>query len=241
MSRFLLSFAIASAMLVVSLPLLAQGPGQGAGQGAGRGQGWGAGRGAGQGARQDGAMPDRGQGWGQNRGDMVTLVNRADVQAELKLDPEQRKQLVALGETEHARLAAQMLSERGSCERTDQRRAVMAQVRQDIERIMDSQQWERLNQIWVQIRGVRALQSDRISKTLEISRPQQKQIDQLLAGGFQGRGGQIEAQVLKVLTDDQRQQFVALQGPRFQQDRSPMGGAAGDPPRDGRGRMQRPQ
>ena len=184
-------------------------------------------------------MPERGQGWGQNQGDMFTLVGDPAVQNELKLDAQQREKLRALGKSEHARQAAQMLSQRGSCERTDDRRAVMAKVRNDIEGILSPSQWKRLNEIWVQVRGVRALQSERIAKTLELTQPQQKQIAQLLSGGFRGRAAQIELQVLDVLNENQRQQFVALQGVPFQRESTSGGGPDGVPPRDGRGRMQR--
>lgn len=214
---------------------IGQGARQGVGQGAGRGVGQGAGRGMGQGAGRGMEMPERGQGAGQYQGDMFTLVGNPAVQTELKLDPQQQEKLRALGQSEHARQAAQMLSQRGSCERTDDRRAVMAQVRKDIEAILSQQQWKRLNEIWVQVRGVRALQSERIAKVLEISRPQQKQIDQLLRGGFRGRAAEIEAQVLEILNEQQRQQFTALQGEPFEHQTGARGGAI-DPPRDGRGR-----
>ena len=239
MYRILLHSAIGLMFLAAGLPTQAQSNGPTAGTQMGRGTGQGAGRGAGQGAGRGATMPERGQGWGQNQGDMFTLVGDPAVQNELKLDAQQREKLRALGKSEHARQAAQMLSQRGSCERTDDRRAVMAKVRNDIEEILSPSQWKRLNEIWVQVRGVRALQSERIAKTLELTQPQQKQIAQLLSGGFRGRAAQIELQVLDVLNENQRQQFVALQGVPFQRESTSGGGPDGVPPRDGRGRMQR--
>lgn len=239
MYRILLHSAIGLMFLAAGLPTQAQSNGPTAGTQMGRGTGQGAGRGAGQGAGRGATMPERGQGWGQNQGDMFTLVGDPAVQNELKLDAQQREKLRALGKSEHARQAAQMLSQRGSCERTDDRRAVMAKVRNDIEGILSPSQWKRLNEIWVQVRGVRALQSERIAKTLELTQPQQKQIAQLLSGGFRGRAAQIELQVLDVLNENQRQQFVALQGVPFQRESTSGGGPDGVPPRDGRGRMQR--
>jgi hypothetical protein len=239
MFRILVHSAIGLMFLSVGLPTQAQSTGATAGAQMGRGTGPGAGRGAGAGAGRGATMPERGQGRGQNQGDMFTLVGDPAVQNELKLDAQQREKLRTLGESEHARQAAQMLSQRGSCERTDDRRAVMAKVRNDIEEILSQSQWKRLNEIWVQVRGVRALQSERISKTLELTRPQQKQIDQLLSGGFRGRAAQIELQVLELLNENQRQQFVALQGVPFQRESAAGGGPDSVPPRDGRGRMQR--
>jgi hypothetical protein len=237
MCKVLLSLAIGSMALLGSTPAGAQGTvvtpqrgQQGAGQGMGRGAAQGMGQGMGRGAGQ----PQRGQGLGQYQGDMFTLVHDPAVQRELQLDSEQLDRLRALGDSEHARQAAQMLSERGSCERTDDRRAVMVRVRQDIEDILDENQWLRLNQIWLQVRGVRALQSERVAKTLQLSPQQQGAIVRLLGGGFRGGAAQIEARALALLTDQQRQQFAAMQGPVFRQVRT--GGGAGEPPRDGRGR-----
>ncbi len=191
-----------------------QGAGRGAGQGAGQGMGRGAGQGAGRGAGQA-AQTQRGQGQGQYRGDMFTLVADPVVQKELKLRAEQIQQLRELGNTEVAREAAQMLSERGSCERTDDRRKVMSQVRGEIERILDEKQWERLEQIWLQVRGVRALQSDRVANTLELSREQRGRLTRLLGGGFLGRAAEVEKQALAVLNAEQRKQFATMQGPAF--------------------------
>ncbi len=215
-----------------------QGAGRGAGQGAGRGAGQGAGRGAGQGAR-DGS-PQRGQGLGQNQGDQLTLVNHPRVQAELRLNSDQVQRLRELTESEPARRAAQMLAERGSCERTDERREVMSQVREEIADILDETQWERLNQIWVQVRGVRALQSERIAKKLELTSRQRKEIGGLLSGGFLGRGDEITAQAMEVLNEDQKKKFTAMKGAEFRmQAGGPgAGGGAGAAPRDGRGRAQ---
>lgn len=249
MSKLHLTLAMGALVLLAANHVEAQGPkqtagpgagqgmGQGMGQGAGRGMGQGAGRAMGQGAGRGAERPERGLGAGQYQGDMFTLVGNPAVQTELKLDSQQQERLLVLGQSEHARQAAQMVSQRGSCERTDERRAVMSQVRKDIEDILTQQQWERLNEIWVQVRGVRALQSDRISKTLEISRPQQKQINQLLSGGFRGQAAELESQVLEILNEDQRQKFTALQGAPFEHQAGARG-RVGDPPRDGRGRTQ---
>ena len=215
-----------------------QGGGWGAGQGGGRGAGQGAGRGAGQGA-QDGS-PQRGQGLGQNQGDQLTLVNHPRVQAELQLSSEQVQRLQQLVQSEPARRAAQMLAERGSCERTDERRKVMTQVRQGIQNILNKDQWQRLNEIWVQVRGVRALQSERIAKELELTRGQEKQLGGLLSGGFLGRGDEMEAKAMEVLNEDQQKKFTAMKGAEFRlQAGGPGaggGGGAGTAPRDGRGR-----
>ncbi len=226
MRKVLVSLAVGSMVLLATERAWSQaaGMGQGAGRGAGQGQGQGAGRGAGQGlgrgAGRDG-QPQRGQGQGQYRGDMFTLVAEPAVQKELKLNSQQIADLGELRNTEVARKAAQMLSERGSCERTEDRRKVMSQVRGEIERILDEEQWERLEQIWLQVRGVRALQSERIANTLELSREQRGRIARLLSGGFLGRAAEVEEQALQILTDQQRQQFRTMQGPVFK--RTPRG------------------
>ena len=92
-----------------------------------------------------------------------------------------------------------------------------------------------LNQIWLQVRGVRALQSERVAQSLELSELQRGRLTRLLSGGFLGRAAQVEAQALALLSDEQRQQFVAMQGLPFarQQQR---GEGAGTPAFDGRGR-----
>ncbi len=196
-------------------PGMGQGAGQGAGRGAGQGMGRGAGQGAGRGAGR-GEQPQRGQGQGQYRGDMFTLVADPAVQKELNLNSQQMAELRELRNMEVARKAAQMLSERGSCERTEERRKVMSQVRGEIERILDEEQWERLEQIWMQVRGVRALQSERIANTLDLSREQRGRIARLLSGGFLGRAAEVEQQALQILTEPQRKQFRTMQGPPFQ-------------------------
>jgi hypothetical protein len=189
------------------------GPGQGAGRGFGQGTGQKMGRGAGQ-----GMQPRRGQGQGQYQGDMFTLVSDPVVRTELRLTAEQIKRIDELGNTEIARAARQMLSERGSCERTDDRRKVMSQVRDEIEKILEEEQWERLEQIWLQVRGVRALQSERVAQTLKLSHAQRGELARLLSGGFLGRAAEIEAQALDVLSEEQRRRFVAMQGPAFEKD-----------------------
>ena len=208
------------------------GQGQGMGQGMGRGMGRGMGQGAGQG------MPaQRGQGQGQFQGDMFSLIHNPAVQRELALTPEQGQKLRALGQTEAAQRAAQMLAQRGSCEKTDERRAVMAQVRDEIKTILREPQWKRFNEIWVQVRGVRALQSQRIAEELELTREQRSQVVGLLGGGFLGRAAEIEAEALALLNEDQRERFLAMHGEPFAMlERLRAGGGAGNPPMDGRGR-----
>jgi hypothetical protein len=242
MSKVLPSLMVALlAVLAVEAARAQGGPGQGQGMGRGaaQGQGQGLGRGPGQGAGQ--GTPQRGEGQGQYQGDMFTLIQRPAVQRELKLAPEQVGKLRALGETDVAQQAARMLADRGSCDKTAERRQVMAQVRDDIREILNDAQWKRLNEVWVQVRGVRALQSERVAADLELTAQQKRRIGQLLTGGFRGNAAELEAETLAVLTEDQRKQFRAMWGEPFAMlDRAGAagapGGGAGSQPRDGRGR-----
>ncbi len=186
-----------------------RGQGRGAGRGTGRGAGQGLGRGAGRGTRQ------RGEGEGQYRGDMFTLVAQPAVQKELTLQAEQLEQLDALRNSELGREAAEMLSRRGSPQRTEHRRAVMTEVRSEIRNILDQKQWKRFEQIWLQVRGVRALHNPEVAEALELSPEQRGRLAQLFSDGFRGRAAEIEARALAVLSAEQRQQFRKMQGPEF--------------------------
>jgi len=241
MNKLSLALTVGVALTLAAAPILAQGPG-------GRGPG-------GFGGRRPG---------GPMMGGGLRMLTSPEVQKELKLDPAQVDLLKGLQAESEAKLRALFERARSNGGSRESSRAEFEKLRAEQDRqvaeILDARQKARLKQLEIQQAGVRALGQPAVQKHLALTAEQKQKIGQALenegeamraaftGGGFdpsqrdqiRQKMGTIraatETKLNAVLTEAQKKQFTAMQGPKFnfperRFDRGGPGGRPGGGPR----------
>jgi hypothetical protein len=189
------------------------------------------------------AHAQRGGGWGRMfQLPAVTLAQLDAVQEELKLSDEQKKQVAELNEklTEER----QELFSGGPGGDREQFREKWAKFNADaansFNEILDDDQEQRAQEIFIQVNGPSVLVQESVSEPLKISDEQQEQLQEVLAASreeFMGAGlrdmereeaakkmaeliASRDEKLLAVLNDDQRAQFEKMQGEKVEIDLS---------------------
>lgn len=279
-------FCVALAMAAGSIAE-AQQPGQGRdGAGQQRGQ-----QGQGQGRQRGGNQGGRGGQTGGFRGgasggipgafgglDKLTLIAAKPIQEELKLSEDELfliNKLVDDHRTEARALFTgidfRSLSEedrRTKFEEVNKKRVELSKTSEKgLTEFLSAEQSKRLDEISVQLLGIRALTNDVVAKKLDITAEQKKGVEEALAsadadrrkmfeevraagGGFEGVREKMEEarkksdeKALAVLSADQKTKFEALKGKPFEVDRRALfsfGGRGGQPGQPGQGQGGRP-
>jgi Spy/CpxP family protein refolding chaperone len=202
------------------------------------------------------------------------LVFLEQVQQELDLIDEQVADLQKLREEARSGERPQFggdfrnLSEEERNQRMEQMRAQgerqRADARRKMEEILLPQQFERLQQISLQVRGAAALNDEEIASQLRLSADQKQQLDTIreegrarageLFGG--GGGGQVDRDAMRqrfeeyrreqsekllgVLTSSQRAEFEKMQGDKFELDLTAIQNRGGPGAPGGPGGFRRP-
>lgn len=186
------------------------------------------------------AMPSQAQGQGRRGrgfggGGTTQLLRMPEVQKELKLEAAQIELLNALQRPQINRQEFQSLSPEQRRERFQQ---IRAEQEKKIAEILNKDQMTRLKQLQLQRQGVRALSQPEVANALKLSADQKSKIEAIrqeersALQGLRGNGQSPEdrraafekiratrqaneAKLLGVLTDAQKKQFEAMQGPKF--------------------------
>lgn len=236
MNKLSLALTIGVALTLAAAPILAQGPG----------------------GRGPGGFPGRGPG-GPMMGGGLRMLAIPEVQKELKLDPAQVDLLRGLQAESDAKMRSLFDRSRGDGGSRESSRAEFEKLRAEqdkqVAEILDAKQRARLKQLEVQQSGVRALGQPAVQKQLALTAEQKQKIGQALenereamraaftGGGFDpSQRDQIrqkmmtirtstETKLNAVLTDGQKKQFTAMQGPKFNfpERRFDRGGPGGRP------------
>ncbi len=210
---------------------------------------------------------------GRGGGDpTLMLLQREEVREELDLFPDQEQALGKLREQarEEARgggdIDFRSIRDASPEKRREifeklakQRQEAEKKMRKQLEEVLLPEQLKRLDQIGLQVQGVRALQTDEVAAALEITDAQKEQFEKhreemgekmraIMAAGdrenmrekMQELQTENEKQMLAVLTDDQKSEFEAMKGEPFElTERRGFGqrgrGGRGDRGRFGRG------
>ncbi len=170
MKNVIKSVLLAS-LLAISVAAVAQGQGQGRGQGGGRGGQFGM------------------QGRGGMMGGPSALVNRADVQEDLKLTAAQKESLTKLREKQQEDQRAMMENLRNSGGGGGFDREAMTKMIQEnqaknekaVNEILTAEQQKRLKEIWVQLQGNRAIMDAKIQDELGFDQGQKDAVKALQA------------------------------------------------------------
>ena len=195
------------------------------------------------------------------RVDTITLIGSKQVEEELKVTQQQKEKIskaVEAVRSEMRRLTAG-LRELPHQEREvklarirEKREQLNSEARKEIETALSDDQVERLGQISLQMRGVRALADDDLSRKLEMSNDQQniikavlgeqekrqRELFQNMSNLPRGERGQLfakiremrtesESRALAVLTQEQQSAFNELKGAKFEIDRRSLFGGFG--------------
>ncbi len=197
-----------------------------------------------------------GFGLGGFGGSKVGLVQNEQVQQELKLTDEQKSKVDEIAA--RVREAGPQRGQGGGEANREQLRErmqamsrVVAEEEKKLDEVLDEQQKKRLDQISLQVTGVRALMRDEVASKLELSDEQKEKVQAALraqrgqGGGdrpdpaaFRERREQLEQQVMAVLSDEQKQKWEELKGEAFELQRR---GGAGEGQRRGGGEGRRSQ
>lgn len=217
-----------------------------------------------QGRRPGGGPPggfgQRGRGGPGGGGgpEMIIGLLRVDpVKVEIELSPDQDEAVEKLMQpAERPQVNFREMSD-------DERREAFAKMQKEqeervqkmeeqLEEVLLPQQMERLKQIALQLRGIRALREDDVAKELKITPAQLEKIDgveeklreengpkfrELMQSGdrdamreaFTKMREESEKQVLAVLTSDQRTEFEKMKGEKFDMPEGAFGGGRGGP------------
>ncbi|MGC3967653.1 MAG: Spy/CpxP family protein refolding chaperone [Pirellulales bacterium] len=233
-------------------------PGQGGDRGpGGQGRGFG-GRGPGGPGGFGGRGPGGGGGFGGGGGGELMLLANEQVQKELELIDEQIKDFEKIREEQGNKMREMFAGMRDLPE--DEHRASSKKcaanwrnrrrrMREQMKGVLMPHQQDRLRELFVQIRGVGALDDPEVSADLKITEDQKKQLaDKREEMGakmremFSGRRGEGEGerrgpdedmrakfqqmqtdmndQMLSVLSSEQKAQFEKMKGEKFEFDRS---------------------
>lgn len=184
-----------------------------------RGQG-GGGQGRGQGGF-GGGFGQRG-GFGMGGNNSLQLVQRADVQADLKLTAEQKAELTKLQTAQQEAMRARMEEMRnggggGGGFDMEAMRAEMEKVQKEqeaaVNKVLSTEQQARLKQISFQMRGARALMDEAVQKELGLDRTQTRKIEDLQTAQQEANGqvmqrvrnGEIERTEVQAIMDKNNQ------------------------------------
>ena len=198
------------------------------------------------------------RGGGPESGAM--LLGMREVREELKVTPEQEKQVQELAEEMRGNFNFQELQDLSPEERRErlekmrpEMEARAKQADEKLAKILDEKQMARLNQLRMQRQGVMALGRPEVGKQLGLSEEQQGKIRDIAESArpqFGGPGGRnfqdmsdeerreaftkmqeqrekAEADVLAVLTDEQKTKWNELKGEKFEFPRGGFGGPGG--------------
>ncbi len=206
-----------------------------------------------------------GPGGGPPGGDYLQLLRGGDVQDELKLTATQKTSIETMSKELEDGMTRKFGTRESRRELSDEEREkVYAEmqaaseqinqvVKQQVEKMLQPAQFERLQQISLQRRGSSALSDPEIAAKLKITDAQKEQLTkvqeknreamrQMFEGGRGGGGSDMQKkmedlrfsrtrQSMEVLTASQREEFEKMQGPPFQGDASSFfrgRGASGD-------------
>ena len=217
-----------------------------------------------------GGFPGGGFGGGI---DKLTLVAAKPVQEELKLGEDELFLINKLVEDHRAETRGlftgidfRSLSEddrRARFEEVGKKRAeLVKEAEKGLAEFLSEAQAKRLDEIALQLQGIRALTNEDVAKKLKLTSDQQKSVEDALksadddrrkmfeelragGGGFEGMREKMEearknsdAKVLAVLSADQKKQFDDMKGKPFEADRQALfgfGGGRGPGGRPGQG------
>ncbi len=203
------------------------------------------------------------------------LINREDVQKDLVLTADQKSKLTALRQRQLDNFQNQQGGGRqgqggqqggnrqrggGQMGQMDEaRRKAMEQADKEVEAILTKTQNERLDQISLQLRGVRAFGDEDVQSKLALNATQKNQIKQLmdkqqeanraifekmrnenadraaLQASLEKNNQVLEAELMKVLSADQKAKYTQMQGKKFVATDQPFGGRGGRPGGQGGG------
>ncbi len=186
-------------------------------------------------------------------GGKVGLIQNEQVQQELKLTDEQKSKVGEVAA--RVREAGPQRGQGGGQpdreqirERMQAMSRVVAEEEKKLDEILDDQQKARLEQISLQVTGVRALNREEVASKLGLSDEQKEKIQAALrnqagpgAGGPGNPGAQrerreqLQTSVLALLTDEQKQKWEELKGEAFEL-RRPGGQGQGQRRGGGQGR-----
>lgn len=171
-------------------------------------------------------------------GGKIGLIQSEQVQQELKLTDEQKSKVGEVAA--RVREAGPQRGQGGGQvdreqlrERMQAMSRVVAEEEKKLDEILNDKQKNRLEQISLQVTGVRAIARDEVASKLGLSDEQKEQVQAALRaqrgqfGGGQGqqrpdagavreRRQQLEEQVLAVLNDEQKQKWEELKGEAFE-------------------------
>lgn len=147
-------------------------------------------QGGGGGGGRGGFGQGRGGGMGMDQGP-AGMVNRADVQADLGLNDDQKKKLADLREKQLAAMREQFGGGRGGgggagggggfdpAEMQKRMREAAAQNEKDVNAILTPEQQKRLFEIYVQVQGNRAILNEKVQTELGLTADQKAKIKTL--------------------------------------------------------------
>lgn len=200
------------------------------------------------------SVAQRGGGGGQGRagGQMMRrgnsqtfLVNRADVQKDIKFTAAQKNKLDALRQKQQEDRQAMFQDMQNGGDRQammEKFQKLQEEADKEIMAILTDTQKKRLKEISIQLAGPRAVMQEEIAKELKLTGAQKKKIDDLMQAQGQAnqeifakmRNGEIEqeevrslmeknnkaleAEINKVLTADQKNQLEKMKGAEFKAD-----------------------
>jgi hypothetical protein len=254
LSRMMTGLLAVALMSFMVSDVMAQGRRPGGGQPGGGGQGGFGQRGPGGGGFGGRGGPGGGGGSGPEA--MLGLLRVEEVKVEVELSPEQDE---AIGKLTPERPNFENFRDMSE----DERRAAFSKMQkgreerakklpEQLEQVLLPQQMDRLKQIQLQLRGIRALREEEVVKELKITAAQTKEIEgveeklreengpkfrELMASGdreamqeaFTKVRAESEKQVLAVLTSDQKKQFEEMKGEKFEMPEGAFGGGRGGP------------
>ncbi|MEM6776766.1 MAG: hypothetical protein AAF670_03855 [Planctomycetota bacterium] len=231
------------------------GPGGGFGGPGGGGPGFGGRGGGGRGGFGGGGPGGRG-GVGGNP--TVSLLRSPAVQEEIELDEEQKTALTKLGQSQRDRARPDFDFRNASEEQREEFFATMREQQEvqaeemmmELEAILLPDQFDRLEEISIQVRGVAALMDSKVGEELGLTSEQtqsmtdiresaadtmrEKMREMFSAGDRDGIReklesvrGEIEEEVLSVLTSEQRRKFEEMKGEPFDVSQLQGGGPGG--------------
>jgi len=233
-----------------------------------QGQGQGRQRGGNQGGRgqRGGGFPGGGGRPGGGGIDKLTLVSAKPVQEELKLGEDELFFVKQLSDELRADsrelftgLDFRNLSDEKREELGKKRAALVKEAEKGLVELLTEAQSKRLDEIALQIMGLRALANEDVAKKLKMTSEQKKGVEDArksadderrkmfeemrAGGGFEGMREKMEAsrkksdeKLLAVLTDDQKKQFADMKGKPFDVDPRTLFGSRGRGGQPGGGR-----
>jgi hypothetical protein len=159
------------------------------------------------------------------------------VQAELKLTEAQKSKAAAINETltvgRHELFA---VVKKGTGKRAPKVAELEKQAQASIAALLDDAQEKRLKELLLQVNGASELSKKEVREALSISEDQEKKLDEVRRANAKARREALadfdgdrmakilelqreaDAKLLEVLTDEQRQQFEAMQGEKIKID-----------------------